>query len=224
MSKLLSRSKHEEFESNSALQIGDQKERKEENTRKLEHLRNWFLQHCSQLQHCSPSWALFTAPTLFTILGTVHPVARSGFLRCALFAFVFVFFPFYPCNSFWFCFIFFLVISYTLSTYISLSLYKLSITSLLAIDGGRQFRRCFLLSPIFFSFSLPFSATKHSSEDDNSNDALIDLFLLKEEGCWLGFGGNSRFSVFNARIYGYLCSISLNLGLNLLSTPSLACI
>ena len=40
MPKLLSRSKHEEFESNSALQIKDQKERREENTRKLEHLRN----------------------------------------------------------------------------------------------------------------------------------------------------------------------------------------
>ena len=40
MPKLLSRSKHEEFESNSALQIKDNKERREENTRKLEHLRN----------------------------------------------------------------------------------------------------------------------------------------------------------------------------------------
>ena len=168
--------------------------------------------------------ALFPTPALFTIMRTIHPAARSCFLRCALFAFVFGFFQFYPCNSFWFCFFFFLVISYTLSTYISLSLYKLSITSLLAIDGGRQFRRCFLLSPIFFSFSLPFSATKHSSEDANSEDAWLDLFLLKEEGCWLGFGGNSQFSIFNARIYVYLCSISLKLGLNLLSTPSLTCI
>ena len=64
MSKLLSRSKHEEFESNSALQIRDQKERREENTRKLEHLRNWFLQHCSFLPalfpHAAPVLLLFT--------------------------------------------------------------------------------------------------------------------------------------------------------------------
>ena len=79
-------------------------------------------------------------------------------------------------------------------------------------------------SSIFLSFSLIFSAAKHTSEDDNSEDGGLDLFLLEEEGCWLGFGGNSRFSVFNTRIYGYLCSIYLNLGLNLLSTPSLTCI
>ena len=91
-------------------------------------------------------------------------------------------------------------------------------------------RRWAAVSPLFppfsyfLSFSLPFSATKHSFEDDNSEDGWLDLFLLEEEGCWLGFGGNSRFSVFNARIYGYLCSISLNLGLNLLSTPSITCI
>ena len=59
----------------------------------------------------------------------------------------------------------------------------------------------------FLSFSLPFSATKHSSEDDNSEDGWLDLFLLEEEGCWLGCGGNSRFPCFfNARIYGCLGS------------------
>ena len=42
----------------------------------------------------------------------------------------------------------------------------------------------------FISFSLPFSATKYSSEDDNSEDAWLDLFLLEEEGCWLGFEVN----------------------------------
>ena len=40
MPKLLSRSKHEEFKSNSTLHIRDKKEIREENTRKLEHLRN----------------------------------------------------------------------------------------------------------------------------------------------------------------------------------------
>ena len=37
MPKLLSQSKHEEFESNSALQTRDQKERRVENARKEEH-------------------------------------------------------------------------------------------------------------------------------------------------------------------------------------------
>ena len=37
MPKLLSQSKHEEFESNSALQIRDQKERRAENARKEDH-------------------------------------------------------------------------------------------------------------------------------------------------------------------------------------------
>ena len=42
MLKLLSRSKHEEFKSNSALQIKDQKEKREENTKKMEHYMNAF--------------------------------------------------------------------------------------------------------------------------------------------------------------------------------------
>ena len=41
MPKLLSRSKHEEFESNSALQIRDQKERRVENAKKIEHNKNF---------------------------------------------------------------------------------------------------------------------------------------------------------------------------------------
>ena len=38
-----------------------------------------------------------------------------------------------------------------------------------------------LLSPL----SLLFSATKHSSEDDNLEDAWLYLFLLEEEGHWV---------------------------------------
>ena len=41
MPKLLSQSKHEEFESNSALQIRNKKERRAENARKLGHCRNF---------------------------------------------------------------------------------------------------------------------------------------------------------------------------------------
>ena len=58
----------------------------------------------------------------------------------------------------------------------------------------------------FLSFSLPFSATKHSSEDDNLEDGCLGLFLLEEEGCWLGFEGNGGSPAFNARIYGCLRS------------------
>ena len=86
-----------------------------------------------------------------------------------------------------FVLVFFLVISYTLSTYISLGLYKLNFTS------RRQYRAA--VSPqlpfsIFLHFLSPFSTAKHSSEDDNSEDGCLDLFLLEEEGCWLGFEVN----------------------------------
>ena len=36
----------------------------------------------------------------------------------------------------------------------------------------------------FLSFSFPFSATKHSSENDNSEDGWLGLFLLEEDGYW----------------------------------------
>ena len=53
--------------------------------------------------------------------------------------------------------------------------------------------RSFSFSVPVFSFlsplSLIFSATKHSSEDDNSEDVWLDLFLLEEEGHWCRFGG-----------------------------------
>ena len=166
MPKLLSRLKHEEFESNSALQIRDQKERREENTRKLEHLRNWFLQHCAQLQHCS-SYCPF-------LLFTLCPICICFWffpILTLVIAFVLVFF----------------ITSLTLSTYISLSMYKLSINSLpftSAIESG-TFPAASILH--FLSFLSPFSAAKHSSEDDNSEDGLLDFFLLEEEGCWLGF-------------------------------------
>ena len=80
MPKLLSRSKHEEFESNSSLQIRSQKERREKSEEK------WSIM---KFGSCS------TVPSS----STVPHAARSYFLRYALFAFIFGFFPFYPCNS-----------------------------------------------------------------------------------------------------------------------------
>ena len=72
MPKLLSQSKHEEFESNSALQIRDYKERRLENAKKLELHEIWQAAKFSQValfilrnfHHA----ALFMSLALFTIL------------------------------------------------------------------------------------------------------------------------------------------------------------
>ena len=101
MPKLLSRSKHEEFESNSALQIKYHKERRAKSEEK------WSI---AKFGSCN------TVPSS----SIVPPAARSCFLRYALFAFGFGFFPFYPCNSL--SILVFFVPSLTLSIYISLSL------------------------------------------------------------------------------------------------------
>ena len=66
MPKLFSQSKHEEFESNSALQIRDQKERRAKNAKKLKLQENFRKLHCSSCE-ISPV-ALFMSPALFIIL------------------------------------------------------------------------------------------------------------------------------------------------------------
>ena len=75
MPKLLSRSKHEEFKSNSALQTTDQKERREENAKKLELQEIWQAAKFSQV-------ALFILRN-FLHAATVHHVAL--FMSHALF-------------------------------------------------------------------------------------------------------------------------------------------
>ena len=80
MPKLLSRSKQEEFESNSALQIRDHKERKAKNTRKLDNLGNF--QHARTV-HVSCTVHYFS---------TVHLAARSCFLTLCSVC-IFLFFP-----------------------------------------------------------------------------------------------------------------------------------
>ena len=67
MPKLLSQSTHEEFESNSALQIRDQKERRVENAKKLELQEIWQAAKLSQV-------ALFILRKFLPAL-TVHPAA-----------------------------------------------------------------------------------------------------------------------------------------------------
>ena len=126
-------------------------------------------------KHCSPCCPF--------LLFTLHPVC-----------FCFGFFPFYPCNNL--PILGFFVTSLTLSIYISLSLYKSTDRLYFGYTlSGRQFPHSFLFPFSFLFFSI-FLAAKHSSEDDNSEDVRLDLFLLEEDGCWLGCGGNSRFPCF----------------------------
>ena len=113
MPKLLSRSKHEEFESNLALQIRYHKERRAENARKVE-LQEFL--HIEKL----------------LLPATIHPttVHISALFYCYFTLLLFLF-QFFVSSHFVlviaFSFRFFWVISYTLSTYISLSLYKQSL-------------------------------------------------------------------------------------------------
>ena len=83
MPNLLSRSKHEESKSNSALQIKDQKERRVKSGEKMEHCKIWFLQNYSQPLHpastvpaapCSPAFhaLLFLLQFLVFILSTIE--------------------------------------------------------------------------------------------------------------------------------------------------------
>ena len=76
-----------------------------------------------------------------------------------------------------------------------------------------------LLSPL----SLTFLATKHSSEDDNSEDVWLDLFLLEVEGCWgldLQAAGGSP--VFHAAGFVILVPKISTLSLKLFDVLSLA--
>ena len=68
MPKLLSRSKHEEFELNSALQIKSQKERRAENRRKWSIAK--ILESCENFAICEISQV-----AKFASRGTVHPAA-----------------------------------------------------------------------------------------------------------------------------------------------------
>ena len=130
--------------------------------------------------------ALFPAPALFLLL----PVPAFHATPCLLL--LFVFFHFTPVITFRFWF--FCNFPYTEH------LYKSQFVQINGLDfrytlSGRQFPRSFLFPFSFLFFSI-FSAAKHSSEDDNSEDVRLDLFLLEEDDCWLGCEGNSRFPCF----------------------------
>ena len=112
--------------------------------------------------------ALFTSPA------TIHPAARSRFLRFTLFAFVFGFFPIYPCNSL--PILVFFVTSLTLNIYISLSLYKLWINH---FTFGK--RRWAAVSPLlppfstFLHFVFHFLSCQTPFDDDKSKDVRLNL-------------------------------------------------
>ena len=146
MPKLLSRSKHEEFESNSSLQIRSQKERREKSEEK------W-------------SIAKFGSRSTVPSSSTVPSCCPFLLFDASDFCYIFLFLPILTLVIA-FVLVFF-VTSLTLSTYISLSLYKLSMNSLhftSAIESGN------FPAASFLHFLSPFSAAKHSSKDDNSED------------------------------------------------------
>ena len=91
MPKLLGQSKHKEFESNSALHITDQKERRAENAKKLElqeifrSLRNFCRLHCSS---CKISFmSMFILQYYSCLLHTVHfsPTVPAACLKFCIF-------------------------------------------------------------------------------------------------------------------------------------------
>ena len=93
----------------------------------------------------------------------------------------FGFSPFYPhCNfGVSYCFVISLLMSIYKPHYVindNQSLHKKFLEKLSALP--------FPAASFSFLFFSIFSTAKHSSEDDNSEDVRLDLFLLEEKGCW----------------------------------------
>ena len=84
MSKLLSRSKHEEFESNSAFQIRNQEERIAENK------GNW---STCELVHASTVHPAHCASCALCIMRTVSQAACSPAFHASVFCYIFLFLP-----------------------------------------------------------------------------------------------------------------------------------
>ena len=161
MPKLLSRSKHEKFESNSALQIRDQKERRAENARELKlqfrRLRNFATCKFSQVAKLQPDDTVHSS--------TVHPVALI-LLHFTHLLFLLQFFVssyFNPCNSF--CFGLFCNFPYTEHLYKPQSVQTLyQSTSINKVTGEASCSPAWLLlssASLSFIFFAIFSAAKH---------------------------------------------------------------
>ena len=142
MPKLLSRSKHEEFESNSAFQIRNQEERIAKNR------GNWSTCEIDSCEHC--------ASCALCILRTIPPASCSPAFHASVFLLhFFVSSYFNPCNIFCFGFFFFGNFIYTEHLYkpqsVQNQLKSLHFKS--AIEKqGRQFPRSFLIFPFSFIF------------------------------------------------------------------------
>ena len=92
-----------------------------------------------------------------------------------------------------------------------------------AIQRGTAVSMLLFFSPIFSHFLSPFSAAKHSFEDDNSEDGWLDLFLLEEEGYWATVLRQTFGSpVFHAASFDILVPKFATLGLKLFDVLSLA--
>ena len=136
MPKLLSRSKHKEFESNSSLQIRSPKERRAKSEEK------WSIAKFGSYS---------TVPSSSTIPSCCPFLHFDASDFCCIFLFLLILTLVIAFVLF--CFF---VTSLTLSTYISLSLYKLSINSLhftSAIDRGGSFAAASSFLPFSFLFS-----------------------------------------------------------------------
>ena len=123
MPKLLSRSKHEKFESNSALQIRDQKERRAENARKLK-LQFDKLQKFGNLLNFAG--CEFSQPADTVHSSTIHPATPVllHFTHLLFWLQYFVSSYFNPCNSF--CFGLFCNFPYTEHLYKTQSVQNLN--------------------------------------------------------------------------------------------------
>ena len=124
--------------------------------------------HCASCEHCSCSPC---SPAFHAWFFLLQFLVSSDFNPCNSFSFSFF------CN---FIYIEHLYKPQSVQT-------QINFTSLHVgnIETGEAVSPLLPPFPIFFHFLSSFSAAKHSSEDDNSEDVRLDLFLLEEEGCWL---------------------------------------
>ena len=155
MPKLLSRSKHEEFESNSALQIRDHKERIAENARKLK------LQFGRLPANFGPAAPVFLQLYAFVVL-----------LQFFISSY------FNPCNSF--CIGLFCNFPYTKILYkpqFVQTLYQS--TSINKVTGEASYSSAWLLLPLlyftFFHFLFHFLGCQIPFDDDKSKDVRLNL-------------------------------------------------
>ena len=177
MPKLLSQSKHEEFKSNSALHIRDQKERRVENAKKLELQENFRSMQNFRRLHCSSYEISFMLHC--SSCSTVHHFATIHLSYC------FTLLPF--CYNFLFLPILSLVIPFDFGSFCNFAWLGQYISSCIVIKenfllsnkiGGKlsAFPLFLLFSTLSLIFS-PFLGCQTPSKDDNLEDERLKPFL-----------------------------------------------